>query len=190
MARAYIKGTVKKVFDLATGEGKSGPWSRLDMKVEPEAGGEEQTLKVWGGAALVGMVYEGATIEAHGRLEEYKGAQCIVANYLKKDGTPSGDVTVNGAAPPTAEQAKVVMTSSSPTMLPLSRLAELHGSIGLGAMRCYLDEVTSRHPEAANSPEVIAAAISAGSNAAHTAFIGLNKSAKLEDDLDPDGIPF
>jgi hypothetical protein len=123
MSKAYIKGTIKKVFDLKSGEGKRGPWTRLDVVVTKEAGSveldAEPILKIWGGDQL--QVYEGATVEAHGKLDEYGGQVRIVAD--------AKDVTINGGAAPTPEQAKVIMTSASPKFT-LSQfvefVAELH----------------------------------------------------------------
>jgi hypothetical protein len=77
MSKAYIKGTIKKVFDLKSGEGKRGPWTRLDMVVTKEDD-SEQILKVWGGDTL--QAYEGATVEAHGKLDEYGGEVRVVAD--------------------------------------------------------------------------------------------------------------
>jgi hypothetical protein len=103
MSKAYIKGTIKKVFDLKSGEGKRGPWTRLDMVVTKEDG-NEQILKVWSGDTL--QAYEGATVEAHGKLDEYGGEVRVVAD--------AKDVTINGGAAPTPEQAKVLMSSTAP----------------------------------------------------------------------------
>jgi hypothetical protein len=159
VSKAYIKGTIKKVFDLKSGEGKRGPWTRLDMVVTKEDD-SEQILKVWGGDTL--QAYEGATVEAHGKLDEYGGEVRVVAD--------AKDVTVNGGASPTPEQAKVIMTSASPKFT-LSQFVE------------FVAELHPKFQELSGDP-------GAAKSYVITAWLGITKG-QLEDDLsDPDKVPF
>jgi hypothetical protein len=157
MSKAYIKGTIKKVFDLKSGEGKRGPWTRLDMVVTKEDGSEqleaEPIVKVWGGDTL--QVYEGASIEAHGKIDEYGGQVRIVAD--------AKDVTINGGAAPTPEQAKEIMTSSSPARYLASRKIEIDTLL------------LPKYIELGMTPEAAAALV-------NTQWIGIT-SGKVEDDL-------
>jgi hypothetical protein len=152
MSKAYIKGTIKKVFDLKSGEGKRGPWTRLDVVVTKEDG-DEQILKIWGGDTL--QIYEGATVEAHGKLDEYGGEVRVVAD--------AKDVTINGGAAPTPEQAKVIMTSSSPARYLASRKIEIDTLL------------LPKYIELGMTPEAAAALV-------NTQWIGIT-SGKVEDDL-------
>ena len=152
MSKAYIKGTIKKVFDLKYGEGKRGPWTRLDMVVTKEDG-NEQILKVWSGDTL--QAYEGATVEAHGKLDEYGGEVRVVAD--------AKDVTLNGGAAPTPERAREIMTSSSPARYLASRKIEIDTLL------------LPKYIELGMTPEAAAALV-------NTQWIGIT-SGKVEDDL-------
>ena len=160
MSKAYIKGTIKKVFDLKSGEGKRGPWTRLDMVVTKEDG-SEQILKVWDGDQI--QAYEGATVEAHGKLDEYGGEVRVVAN--------AKDVKVNGGAAPTPEQAKTLMASTAPTKYKLSDLYAFAGQ---------------HHTK---FKELLGCDDGTAQKYVVTAWLGVTKG-QLEDDLsDPDGVP-
>jgi hypothetical protein len=184
MSKAYLTGTVKKMFDLQRGtSAKTGKdWTRLDVVVT-KTDGEEQILKVWDGDQL--QVYEGATIEAHGKLDEYKGEVRVVAN--------AKDVTVNGNAPATPEVAKTVLSgqasvSTGQGTIPFTRLMELHAEWGPKLARSYSDAFSDM-----GKMEVVAAAgITAASSSMNTALIALTKQAKVvDDDGDEDGqVPF
>ena len=167
MSRASIKGVVTKVFELQSGDN----WTRLDMKVDQEGGSGERMLKVWGGDKL--QVSEGDTIEAFGKLEEYKGDLRVIANLTKKDGTLTGDVTVNGTAP-TAEQAKTVL-SGGPSV-----------SKGQRTLSEYVDFVAEYHPKFKGLVDSDEAAKSY----VITAWIDISKGGMVNDIDDDEPVPF
>jgi hypothetical protein len=128
MSKAYLKGTVERLYKLQTGIRDDGKkWTRQDIVVLTDNG--EEKAKIWDGDQA--QIYEGATIEIHGKLEEYAGKTSVVANYLNTKGEPTGDVKVNGNAPATPEVAKTVLSgqasvSTGQGTIPFTRLMELH----------------------------------------------------------------
>jgi hypothetical protein len=165
VSKAYLKGTVKKVFDLQSGQGKKGPWTRQDMVVTKEDG-NEQILKVWDGDQI--QVYEGATIEAHGKLDEYKGEVRVTAN--------ANDVTVNGTAPATPEVARTVLSGgpsagNGQATIPFTRLQEINA------------EWYPKLLEMTGDPVAAATLL-------NTDKIALTKHAKVVDDDGEEVVPF
>ena len=165
MSKAYIKGTIKKLFELSDGVStKTGkPWTRLDMVITKEDG-EEQILKVWSGDTL--QAYEGATVEAHGKLDEYKGEVRVVAD--------AKDVTVNGASAPTPEQAKTVL-SGGPSV-----------SKGQRTLSEYVDFVAEYHPKF----KKLVDSDEAAKSYVITAWIDIGKGGMTDDLAEEEPVPF
>ena len=165
MSKAFIRGTIKKLFDLQDGvSAKTGnPWTRLDMVITKEDG-EEQILKVWSGDTL--QAYEGATVEAHGKLDEYKGEVRVVAD--------AKDVTINGATPATPAVAAAVLNAPASVS---------KGQRTLSEYVAFVSEFHPRFKELVGDDE-------AAKSYVITAWIDIGKGGMTNDVDDEEVVPF